>query len=217
MQCVEKGEKAGPGGQELRCQRREGDQSGVEQHQFAPLVEDRQADGELGECLGQGLHEIAQGYLGTHKPVAGQGGTPQAVVGLARHGDLEPQRALGRSGDARIMMRQCQVTAAQAAGFRRWIEMIGKQAGQWPSHLWMAHRCHTLDQGDIRGIGPDHPAIGAHPPDRAAGRIEGLAEIGNLFIQRREAGAVDDLPTGACLARADGDHQPVMFDASGDG
>ena len=75
-QTVEKGVKRRARGQKARRQRGQIDQRGVEQLQPPVAVENRKADRQIRESLGQSMDEIAQAALGAH-----------GRIGRKRHAD----------------------------------------------------------------------------------------------------------------------------------
>lgn len=83
--------KGGSRGEEFGRQAGEVDQGLVEQGELALAIEDRQADGEMREGLGERLHEAAQCGFGVNRVIGGQGEQdPVAALRVAL--DLEPAR-----------------------------------------------------------------------------------------------------------------------------
>jgi hypothetical protein len=91
-QALEEVAQGGPAGEPDRVDLHEVGERRVEEAEAAVLVEDREADRQVGEGLGQGLDEAAQARLGGDEVVDARRRRQGLAAGEGELGDLEPVR-----------------------------------------------------------------------------------------------------------------------------
>lgn len=163
--------KAKPGAQRQEIGRQAGeiDEGRVEQRKLALLVEDREADGQMGKGLGQRLHEFAQALLGLNGGI-GRQGEEQPTLAFGKAEQVEPTPGFGFLEPLALACR-----ALSGGGA---LEETGQGPGQVFAGLEIAGGL-----GEIGGIGPDHRAFGILAPHEQRGLSHGAAQLVQLLRQ----------------------------------
>jgi hypothetical protein len=198
-QPLEEVAQAGPAGEPDRVDLDQVRERGVEEAEAAVLVEDREADRQVGEGLGQGLDEAAQARLGGDEFVDAGGVGQRLAARQGELGDLEPVRvAAERVGD----LDAAAALAAVAGGERHLLEQVGEDVGR---AVVDAARLGGREAVAVARVRPGHRAVGGEGPDQDRRAVERIALEGDVALGagQRAFGGVEGAGLGA--RRADGE------------